>query len=197
MNHRNAVKKIGKDYKHKKAILRNMALSILKHGQIKTTVVKGKIFRSFIEKIITRAKLDNIHNRRLVYRDIKDTILLKKLFENIAVKYKDRPGGYVRIIKLGQRKGDAAEMCYVSFVDNHMDVDVTSSTVSSENHQQSGEKQDAISTIESQKENKTADLKDTGDDLAVSQSDENLKNESAMLNSENLNIEEDSTTKAT
>ena len=121
MNHRKSVKKIGKDRKHKKAILRNISLSFLKYETIKTTVSKAKIFRSFIEKIITRAKKDTLHNRRLIFRDIKDTKLLKKLFKDIAIRYQNRKGGYLRLIRIGQRKGDAANMCYVSFVKDQID----------------------------------------------------------------------------
>lgn len=115
MNHRKShtVKKIGKDYKHKKAILKSLSSDVIRHEKILTTKPKARLLRSFLEKIIHRAKVDTLHNRREVYKKIRDTKLLKKLFENIAKRYQNRNGGYLRIIKAGQRKGDAADVCYV------------------------------------------------------------------------------------
>ena len=117
MRHKNKVKKLGKDAKHRKSILRNLTLSILNKERIKTTKTKAKIFRSFIEKIIHRAKIDSLHNRRIVYKDVRNTKLLLKLFQDIAKRYLDRNGGYTRIIALGLRKGDASEMCYIELVE--------------------------------------------------------------------------------
>ncbi len=116
MRHKVKTKKIGKDLKHKKAILKNLALSFLKKEKVTTTVTKAKIFKSFIEKIITRAKEDTLHNRRMVYKKIKDTSVLKKLFVNIAKRYQNRNGGYTSLYKLGKRKGDASEMALLQLV---------------------------------------------------------------------------------
>lgn len=116
MRHR--VKKIslGKDRKHRISILRNLATALIRNERITTTQAKARIFRPFIEKIITRAKVDNLHNRRLVFEDIKSTTVLKKLFENVAKRYLSRPGGYTRTYKLIQRTGDASEMCIIELV---------------------------------------------------------------------------------
>ena len=88
----------------------------LRKERIKTTLTKAKIFRPFIEKIITRAKVDNLHNRRIVYEKIRNTNLLKKLFINVAKRYLHRNGGYTRIYKLGKRKGDGADICIIELV---------------------------------------------------------------------------------
>ena len=117
MQHRNKPLKLGKDRKHRIAALRNLSLNIIKHEKIKTTLAKAKFLKSFLEKIITRSKKDNLHNRRLVHQDIRDTKMLKKLFEDIGKRYQNRNGGYLRIYRLGKRKGDAAELCLVELVE--------------------------------------------------------------------------------
>ncbi len=121
MRHKVRNKKIGKDSKHKSALLKNLALSFLRKERIKTTLTKAKVFRPFIEKVITRAKVDNLHNRRIVYKKIRNTNLLKKLFINIAKRYLNRNGGYTKIYKLGKRKGDGAQVCYIELVPELID----------------------------------------------------------------------------
>ena len=116
MKHRSAVKKIGKDRKHKIALLRNMATSLLKSEKVLTTTLKAKELKKFVEKLITRAKKNTLHNRRVVYRHLKDTFILKKLFEKIASRYRNRNGGYTRLYKVGRRKGDGAEMSYIELL---------------------------------------------------------------------------------
>jgi len=101
---------------HRKALLRNLACAVLKYGTIETTTAKAKELRPFIEKIITRAKVDNLHNRRLIIANINDKSLVEKLFKEIGPKYKERKGGYIRIIKKGVRKSDSAEISIVQLV---------------------------------------------------------------------------------
>ena len=117
MNHRNGVKKLGRDRAHHRAILNNLALSFFKYEKIKTTKLKAKVLRSFVEKIITRSKVDDLHNRRLVYRNVRDTKIIKKIFEDIGKRFQNRNGGYTRIYQIGQRKGDGADICYLELVE--------------------------------------------------------------------------------
>ena len=122
MNHRSGVKKLGRDKAHKLSITRNLALSFFRYEKIKTTTLKAKLLRDFVEKIITRAKTDNLHNRRLVYRHIRDTYIIKKIFDDIGKRFQTRKGGYTRIYKIGQRKGDGAEICYIELTKELLDI---------------------------------------------------------------------------
>lgn len=116
MRHKVKRQNIGKDRSHRLSILRNLATTFLLKEKLKSTKTKTRIFRSYIEKIITRAKVDSLHNRRLIFKEIKNTRVIKKLFEDIAKRYLTRPGGYTRIYKLGQRVGDSSEMCIIELV---------------------------------------------------------------------------------
>ncbi|MGK9477543.1 50S ribosomal protein L17 [Melioribacter sp. OK-6-Me] len=117
MRHRVKGRKLKRTSEHRLATLRNLATSLLKHKKIKTTLAKAKELRTFVEPIITKAKVDTVANRRYVAADIKDKEVVKELFTSIVNKIGDRPGGYTRIIKLGQRKGDGAELAYIELVD--------------------------------------------------------------------------------
>lgn len=116
MRHRNRVKKLGRDRAHRQALLRNQAISLLRHGRIKTTLHKAKVTRSFVEKLITIGKNDNFNSRRLVRRYLVDRQMTNYLFDEIAPLFKDREGGYTRIYRLGFRKGDGAEMAILELV---------------------------------------------------------------------------------
>ncbi len=116
MRHRKRVKKLGRDKEHRLALLRNQAISLLKHGRIKTTLVKAKATRSFVEKLITIGKEDNFNRRRLVRKYLVDRKMTNYLFDEIAPLFKDRSGGYTRIYRLGFRKGDGAEMAILELV---------------------------------------------------------------------------------
>lgn len=117
MRHRKKLKKFGVSCSYNHALLNNLATSLLKHKRIKTTLAKAKALRPFVEKLITRAKDDTVHSRRIVYKDIRDRQVIKELFSEIAQKVQNRPGGYTRIIKLGHRLGDGAEMAMIELVD--------------------------------------------------------------------------------
>lgn len=117
MRHRVKGRKLGRTSEHRLATLRNLASSLLKHKKIKTTIAKAKELRSFVEPIITKAKTDSVAARRFVASDIQDRSLIKELFTDIVAKVGDRPGGYTRIVRLGQRKGDAAELALIELVD--------------------------------------------------------------------------------
>jgi large subunit ribosomal protein L17 len=98
-------------------MLRNMATSLFKHGRIETTVAKAKELRQYAEPLITKAKRGDLHARRLVARDIRDSATLAKLFDEIGPRYAERPGGYTRVVKLGHRAGDAADVAIIELVE--------------------------------------------------------------------------------
>lgn len=110
-------RKLGRSTSHRAATLRALATALVKHKKITTTVAKAKQLRLFVEPIITKAKKDSVHARRLIARHIHDKDVLKELFSEVVPKVADRPGGYTRVIKLGNRVGDAAEMAIIELVD--------------------------------------------------------------------------------
>ncbi len=117
MRHGKKFNHLGRKTAHRKAMLSNMACSLIEHKRINTTLAKAKALRQFIEPIITKSKNDTTHNRRVVFKYLKNKYMVTELFKNVAVKIADRPGGYLRIIKLGNRLGDNAEMAMIEFVD--------------------------------------------------------------------------------
>lgn len=117
MRHNVKGRKLKRTASHRRATLIALATSLIKHKKIKTTVAKAKELRSYVEPMITRAKTDSVHNKRMIADDIKDRAIVKELFTDIAAKVGDRPGGYTRVIRLGQRKGDGAEMAIIELVD--------------------------------------------------------------------------------
>lgn len=117
MRHRKSGRKLNRNSSHRKAMFRNMAVSLLNHEMIKTTLPKAKSLRSVIEPIITLAKEDSVANRRLAYNRLQDKKILGKLFTEIGPKNKNRPGGYIRILKCGYRPGDNAPMAIVELVE--------------------------------------------------------------------------------
>ena len=118
MRHKVHTFKIGRTGAHRKAMLANMVSSLIEHGQIKTTITKAKEARRVADKMVTLGKKGDLHRRRLAVSKLRDKTAVKKLFDEIAPQYTERDGGYTRIIKLGRRAGDAAEMCILQFVEN-------------------------------------------------------------------------------
>jgi len=116
MRHRYAGRKLGWKSAHRVAALRSLSTSLFDKERIQTTLPRAKTLRPFAEKLITLSKRDDIHARRLVARHIHDPKVVKKLFDTLAARYVDRPGGYMRILKLGRRQGDAAEMALVELI---------------------------------------------------------------------------------
>jgi large subunit ribosomal protein L17 len=108
---------LGRKVGHRRALLRNLTISLIEHKRINTTLAKAKALRVFAEPIITKAKDDSTHNRRVVFSYLQNKEAIKELFGDVAKRIGDRPGGYLRIIKTGSRKGDAAEMAMIEFVD--------------------------------------------------------------------------------
>lgn len=117
MKHRVGFNRLSRKAAHRLSLHRNMATSLLRHERIKTTKAKALAVRRTVEKMITRAKVDSVHNRRIIARDIQDKEILNKLFTEIGPRFEKRPGGYTRILKLGHRKGDAAEMVLLELVE--------------------------------------------------------------------------------
>ena len=116
MRHRKSGRRFSRTSSHRKAMFKNMMVSLLRHELIKTTLPKAKELRRFIEPLITAAKQDNLHQRRLAFSRLRDREIVQKLFADIAPFYKDRPGGYLRILKYNFRKGDNAPMAIVELV---------------------------------------------------------------------------------
>lgn len=117
MRHRVKGRSFGRTAEHRKAMMRNMATSLFLHGRVETTTEKAKELRMFAEPIITKAKRGDLHARRLVARDIKDAEALHKLFTEIGPKFAERAGGYTRVLHLGHRPGDAADVSIIELVD--------------------------------------------------------------------------------
>ena len=117
MRHNKAVNHLGRKSGHRKALLSNMAVSLIMHKRITTTVAKAKALESYVEPLITKSKEDTTHNRRIVFSYLKSKEAVTELFRTIAPKIADRPGGYTRVLHVGFRQGDAAEMALIELVD--------------------------------------------------------------------------------
>lgn len=117
MNNKTGFNRLGLKTSHRKALKRNMVISLFKYEQITTTKAKAREVRRMAEKLITRAKKDSVHNRRQAARLIHDKVVLNKLFSDLSKRYETRPGGYTRIVKMGFRQGDAADMVILELVD--------------------------------------------------------------------------------
>lgn len=117
MRHAKRHRKLGRTTAHRLALFRNQLSSLVIHGRIVTTLPKAKELRPVAERLITRGRSDTVHARRMVGRWVADRDLIKKLFTEIAPRFADRPGGYTRIVKLGPRHGDGAEMAVLEFID--------------------------------------------------------------------------------
>ncbi|MFL5929279.1 MAG: 50S ribosomal protein L17 [Gaiellaceae bacterium] len=117
MRHARAGKKLGRDSAHRRALYSNLAGALIEHGRIKTTVTKAKAVRPFAEQMITLGRRGDLHARRQATSFLRSRDVVHKLFADVAPLFKDRPGGYTRIVKIGPRPGDAAEMAYLELVD--------------------------------------------------------------------------------
>jgi large subunit ribosomal protein L17 len=117
MRHRQSGRQLNRDSAHRKAMFRNMTVSLVEHELIKTTLPKAKELRGYAEPLITLAKNDSVSNRRLAFDRVRNKEAVGKLFTELGPRYKERPGGYIRILKCGYRAGDKAPMAYVELVD--------------------------------------------------------------------------------
>lgn len=124
MRHRQSGRKLNRNSTHRKAMYQNMAVSLMQHEVIKTTLPKAKELRRVAEPLITMAKSDSVAKRRLAFSRLRDRSTVTKLFNELGPRYKDRPGGYLRILKCGFRAGDNAPMALVELVDRPQDTDI-------------------------------------------------------------------------
>ena len=123
MRHRESGRKLNRNSSHRKAMFRNMAVSLIEHEMIKTTLPKAKELRRIAEPLITMAKIDTVAKRRLAFSRLRDRNIVTKLFNELGPRYKERPGGYLRILKCGFRTGDKAAMAIVELVDRPQILD--------------------------------------------------------------------------
>ena len=117
MRHNKKFNHLGRTASHRQAMLANMAISLIMHKRITTTLAKAKALKTYVEPLITRSKDDSTNSRRVVFRYLQNKEALKELFGTVAAKVADRPGGYTRVIKLGTRQGDAASIAFIELVD--------------------------------------------------------------------------------
>ena len=117
MRHRHGYRKLGRTSSHRAALLKNLSIALIKSGKIETTLQKAKEKKSYIEKLVTRARVGDFNAHRIVFASLQDKESTKKLVDEVAPKFRDRKGGYTRIIKTRLRRGDAAEMAFIEFVE--------------------------------------------------------------------------------
>ena len=139
MRHGKKIAHLGRTASHRKAMMANMASSLIEHKRINTTVAKAKALKKFVEPLITKAKSDTTHNRRVVFSALRNKYAVSELFRDIAEKVADRPGGYTRIIKVGSRMGDNASMAMIELVDFN-DTYVTNKPVKKRSRRRGGKK---------------------------------------------------------
>ena len=118
MRHARAGKKLGRTSAHRKALYANLAVALIEHGRVKTTVTKAKAVKPFAEQLISLGKRGDLHARRQALAELRSRDAVEQLFDEVAPRFADRPGGYTRIVKLGPRLGDSAEVAYLELVDH-------------------------------------------------------------------------------
>ena len=160
MRHRKSFNHLGRTSAHRKAMLSNMASSLILHKRITTTAAKAKALRSYIEPLITKSKNDTTHSRRIVFSHLKDKYAVAELFREVSPKVMERPGGYTRILKIGNRLGDNAEMCIIELVDynENMLEDTTKKAKSTRRRRGSGKTKVTASAAEKAKADKETDV---------------------------------------
>ena len=131
MRHRRAGKKLGRDSAHRRALYSNLAGALIEHGRIKTTQAKAKAVKPFAEQMITLGKRGDLHARRLALAELRSQDVVHQLFAEVGPRFAERAGGYTRIVKLGPRLGDAAEMVYLELVDYEPDGSARTATAAS------------------------------------------------------------------
>ena len=120
MRHKVSGRKLGRNSSHRKALLKNLSVALLKHGRITTTLAKAKELRTYIEPLINKSKTDTLHNKRLVFKKINNWDLVSKLFNEIGPKFKERNGGYTRVLRLNDRRsGDASKMAFIEIIESY------------------------------------------------------------------------------
>tara|TARA_Y100000385_G_scaffold290495_1_gene363870 strand:- start:5156 stop:5614 length:459 start_codon:yes stop_codon:yes gene_type:complete len=151
MRHGKKFNHLGRKTGHRKALLKNLAVALIENKRINTTLAKAKALRKFVEPIITKGKSNDTHNRRLVFSKLQDKHAVTELFDTVAEKVAERPGGYTRVIKTGFRKGDGAEMAMIELVDFNT-VYAVSSTGTKEKRTRRGRRKSSTAPVASQEE---------------------------------------------
>jgi large subunit ribosomal protein L17 len=140
MRHRNAINQLGRKSADRKAMLANMASSLILHKRISTTTAKARVLRRYVEPLITKSKEDSTHSRRVVFSYLEDKNAVSELFREVAPRIASRPGGYTRILKTGSRLGDSAEMCIIELVDFNENMLATEGTKQKSTRRRRGSK---------------------------------------------------------
>jgi large subunit ribosomal protein L17 len=172
MRHRVKGYKLGRTASHRRATLRALATALIRHKKIKTTVAKAKATKMFVEPLITRAKNDTVHNRRLVAAEIHDKEVLKELFGEVAEKVANRQGGYTRVVRLGQRPGDGAEMAILELVDYNIGEDVKPKAARKEKEEVKEETVEVTETAETAEVNEEVSETAENEEAAEEKSEE-------------------------
>ena len=177
MRHGKKFNHLGRQKGHRKALLANMAVSLIEHKKISTTVAKAKALRQFVEPLITKAKTDDMNSRRSVFRYLQKKEAVQELFGEVALKVAERPGGYTRILKTGNRLGDNADTCIIELVDFNENM-LSSSKPKKTRRRKSATKKDVVSVADSEIQEVDSDLvedakivEDTSNDVADSKMD--------------------------
>ncbi|WGU71535.1 50S ribosomal protein L17 [Capnocytophaga canimorsus] len=150
MRHGNKINNLGRKTAHRKAMLANMACSLIEHKRINTTLAKAKALKIYVEPLVTKAKEDSTHNRRIAFSRLRNKYAVTELFREVVAKVGDRPGGYTRIIKLGNRLGDNAEMALIELVDFNTTYNVEKATKKKSTRR--GRKKASDKTVDNQAE---------------------------------------------
>ncbi|NPD92439.1 50S ribosomal protein L17 [Xylanibacter muris] len=150
MRHNKKFNHLGRTASHRSAMLANMAISLIMHKRITTTVAKAKALKKYVEPLITRSKDDTTNSRRVVFSYLQNKEAIKELFSTVSEKVGDRPGGYTRIIKLGFRKGDAAPICFIELVDFDENMAKTTTKKKSTRRSRKSAKAEEVPAVEEQ-----------------------------------------------
>jgi large subunit ribosomal protein L17 len=177
MRHSRVINHLGRTSSHRKSMLSNMATSLILHKRITTTTAKAKALRTYVEPLITKSKEDSTHSRRMVFSYLKDKEAVSELFREVSPKIADRPGGYTRILKIGNRIGDNAEMCILELVDYNEGMlggDAAKTAKTTRRRRSSGKKKDetvaeAKAPKAAAKAEKPAEAPEAGADEAVTE----------------------------
>ena len=193
MRHGDKVNNLGRKSSHRKAMISNMACSLIRHKRINTTVAKAKALRVFVEPLLTKSKKDSTHSRRIVFSYLQDKEVVTELFRDVAPKIAERNGGYTRILKTGYRLGDNAEMCMIELVDYNELYSNDSTKKTTRRSRRGGVKKsadsvDASAQVEDVEETSTSE--DVIEDAVVVEENEETSNEETSEDSETATDEE-------
>ncbi len=189
MRHKKKFNHLGRTASHRSAMLSNMATSLIVHKRIKTTVAKAKALKIYVEPLITRSKEDTTHSRRMVFRKLQNKDAVNELFREISTKVMDRQGGYTRILKIGNRLGDNAEMCIIELVDYNENMTGKKATKATKSTRRRGGKKKTTSTEAKVEEVKTEVVVDKKSEVKV----ETTTEENKEVKAESKDVDQEET----